>query len=148
MNPTSSQLVAAIADVLRTRIAPLLADQPWPASELRSIDALLVHLAARIEHEPDALRADDADLDTVLASLAAAGIDVPVPDATGGGDGNASTGALHASNLARRAALEAAIHLIHDGAHAAQVDLVRSYLRRAAERDRLVYGSFGSGVLF
>ena len=41
MRPTTPELVEAIATVLRERIAPLLADQPWPASELRTIDALL-----------------------------------------------------------------------------------------------------------
>ena len=56
MTPTSTELILAIAEALRTRIAPLVADRPWPASELRSIDALLTHLAARVEHLQSATR--------------------------------------------------------------------------------------------
>ena len=140
MTPTTSELITAIADVLRTTIAPLVADQPWPASELRTIDALLAHLAARVDHEADALRADDEDLDALLAELDAAGVAVSVdfpPDAS------AAVG-----NLARRTALEAAIHLIHDGAHDDQVASVRRYLVRAAERDRLVYQPLAERPLF
>lgn len=135
MNPTSRELIDAIAETLRTRIAPLLADQPWPASELRTIDALLAHLAARVEHERDVLLADDADLDTLLAELHAAGIEVDV-DVTSD------------DNLARRAALERAIHLVHDGDHAEQVASIRAYLVRAAARDALVYGPLSGRPLF
>ncbi len=143
MNPSSSQLITAIADALRTRIAPLLADQAWPCSELRSIDALLAHLAARVEHEHAVLLEDNADLDAVLDDLADAGVgvDVVAPEPQ-------TIGALHAGNVARRAALESAIHRIHDGTHQQQVDLVRSYLVRAAERDQLIFGSFGGRALF
>lgn len=140
MNPTSSELIAAIADALRTNIAPLVADQPWPASELRTIDALLAHLAARVQHEHDVLRADDQDLDALLAELDAAGVPISLavtPDAS-----------WAAGNLARRAALETAIHLIHDGAHSEQVASVRRYLVRAATRDRLIYQPLAEQPLF
>ncbi len=140
MTPTSSELITAIAHTLRTNIAPLVADQPWPASELRTIDALLAHLAARVDHEAEVLRADDEDLDALLAELQAAGVPVSrefPPDASPA-----------VGNLARRTALEAAIHLIHDGAHDDQVAMVRHYLVRAAERDRLVYQPLAERPLF
>ena len=130
MQPTSRELIDGIAAALRTRIAPLVADQPWPASYLRSIDTLLAHLAERVEHEHSVLVEDNADLRALLAVLAGAevavGIDVVAPEPE-------TVGALHAGNLARRAALESAIHRIHDGAHPQQVDLVRSYLVRARQ---------------
>ena len=140
MNPTSSELITAIADVLRTSIAPLVADQPWPASELRTIDALLAHLAARVDHEADVLRADDTDLDALLAELGTAGVSVSFELPPGASPA--------VGNLARRTALEAAIHLIHDGAHDDQVASVRRYLVRAAERDRLVYQPLAERPLF
>ncbi len=140
MNPSSSELIEAIADTLRNQIAPLLADQPWPASELRTIDALLAHLAQRIRHEDELLREDDDDLDAVLAELAAAGVPISL-------DVDADT-PLEDGNLARRSALEAGIHLIHDGSHAEQVASVRSYFVRAATRDRRIYQPLAERPLF
>ena len=87
------------------------------------------------------LLGDNADLDAVLGELADAGVGVGVVAPAGGG-GPQTIGALHAGNLARRAALESAIHRIHDGTHPQQVDLVRSYLVRAAGRDQLIFGPF------
>ena len=139
MNPTSRELIEAIAEALRTDIAPLVEDQPWPASELRTIDALLAHLAMRVELEHEMLIADDADLDAVLTAL---GEHLPiVVDVAPGAS-------LASGNLARRGALEAAIHLIHDGDHAPQVELVRAYLVRAAARDAPIYGPLGQRSLF
>jgi len=139
VNPTSSELVTAIADALRNDIAPLLADQPWPASELRTIDALLAHLAVRIEHEDQVLRADNDELDALLVELADAGVPIVL---------DAADTSLAAGNLARRTALEAAIHAVHDGQHDQQVAAVRSYLRRAAMRERLLYQPFSERPLF
>ena len=47
-----------------------------------------------------------------------------------------------------RAALERAIHLIHDGDHDAEVTVVRAYLVAAAEREQLVYGALTGRRLF
>ena len=66
---------------------------------------------------------DNADLDAVLDELADAGVEVGWSLLS-----HRRSRALHAGNLARRAALESAIHRIHDGTHPQQVDLVRSYL--------------------
>jgi hypothetical protein len=53
-----------------------------------------------------------------------------------------STTALHTTNLAYRDALERAIHEMHTDGHDDVQAVVRAYLRRAAERDRRVYGAF------
>ncbi len=141
MIPSSEHLLGAISDVLRTRIAPLLADQPWPSSELRSIDALLTVLAARVVHERDVLIADNADLDGVLADLATAGIALTRRESAGELD-------LHENNLVRRENLEQAIHLIHDGLHPELVASVRSYLVRSATREHALYGPLAGRALF
>ncbi len=139
MNPSSSELIEAIADTLRNSIAPLVADQPWPSSELRTIDALLAHLAQRVRHEDELLREDDDDLDALLAELAAAGVPISL---------DVADMPLAEGNQARRSALEAAIHIIHDGSHAEQVASVRSYLVRAATRDRRIYQPLAERPLF
>ena len=74
MRPTASELLVRIAERLRTEIAPLVADQPWPASELRSIDALLAYVVARLDHEVEVLTADNAELRELLGALAATGL--------------------------------------------------------------------------
>ncbi len=131
-----------IATALRERIAPLVADQPWPASELRSIDALLALVAARIEHEADVVAADNADLERLLGRLAEAGVDVGDREDAG------ATGPRSSATCAMRTALERAIHLIHDGDHDAEVTAVRAYLVTAAEREQLVYGALTGRRLF
>lgn len=145
MRPTSRELIEGIAVTLRTRIAPLVADQPWPASYLRSIDTLLAHLAERVEHEHHVLVEDNADLSALLAHLA----DADVAAATGhvvddhaADAASTSTTALHAANVAYQGALERAIHEIHAEQRGELQDVVRGYLRRAAERERRVYGAF------
>ena len=141
MEPSTAELVERIATALRERIAPLVADQPWPASELRSIDALLALVAARIEHEAEVVAADNADLERLLARLAEAGVDTgPQPVA--------GAGTPQERNLAMRTSLERAIHEIHDGAHDAEVAAVRAYLVAAAEREQLIYGSLAGRRLF
>jgi hypothetical protein len=140
VNPSAGELIEAIADTLRNHIAPLVADQPWPASELRTIDALLAHLAQRVRHEDELLREDNADLDVLLAELTAAGVPISIVV-----DADAP---LAEANLARRGALEAAIHLIHAGPHAEQIASVRSYLVRAATRDRRIYQPLADRPLF
>jgi hypothetical protein len=141
MEPSTAELVERIATALRERIAPLVADQPWPASELRSIDALLALVASRVEHEADVVAADNADLDVLLARLAEAGVDT-------GGQPIAGAGIPQERNLAMRSALERAIHEIHDGAHGAEVAAVRAYLVAAAEREQLIYGALTGRRLF
>jgi hypothetical protein len=143
MEPSTSELVERIATALRERIAPLVADQPWPASELRSIDALLALVAARIEHEAEVVAADNADLEPLLTRLADAGVDTGGQPLAGAGAGTPEE-----RNLAMRAALERAIHQLHHGAHDAEVTAVRAYLVAAAEREQLVYGSLSGRRLF
>lgn len=141
MRPTTPELVEAIATVLRERIAPLLADQPWPASELRTIDALLALVGARVEHEAAVLAADNADLVPLLHELAAAGVPVPACEPTPGAS-------AHAWNVELRSALEAAIHHIHSGTHQAQVEAVRRYLIVAAQREQVLYAGMTGRRLF
>jgi hypothetical protein len=155
MRPSARQLTEGIAESLRTRIAPLVADDAWAASELRSIDALLAHLASRVEGEAACLYADNADIRDVLARLVAEvdGLHElvdPVLDEPEGGPADVSlptTDALHASNLAYRSALERVIHVLHAGDHP-QLALVRAYLVRAAGRERDVYEPLTTRPMF
>jgi hypothetical protein len=140
MEPSTSELVERIATALRERIAPLVADQPWPASELRSIDALLALVAARIEHEAEVVAADNADLEPLLTRLADAGVDV--------GWQAPGAGTPEEVNTAMRSALERAIHELHDGTHDAEVAAVRAYLVAAAHRQQLIYGALAGRRLF
>jgi gamma-glutamyl:cysteine ligase YbdK (ATP-grasp superfamily) len=143
MEPSTVELVERIATALRERIAPLVADQPWPASELRSIDALLALVVARIEHEAEVVAADNAELELLLARLAEAGIDTGGQPLAGAG-----TATPQERNLAMRSALERAIREIHDGAHDTEVAAVRAYLVAAAEREQLIYGALTGRRLF
>lgn len=141
MRPTTPELVDAIATVLRDRIAPAVADQPWIASELRTIDALLALVLARIEHEATVLAADNADLEPLLHRLAACGIGVTADERPVGEDD-------HSWNTTLRTELEAAIHRIHDGNHDAEVQAVRNYLVRSAQREQVLYDTMTKRRLF
>ena len=146
MRPTSRELIEGIADALRARIAPLLADQAWPASYLRSIDTLLAHLADRVEHEHGVLAEDNDDLRALLTALVDADVAAStardVLDSEAPAPATASTTDLHAANVDYRAALERAIHEVHASGREDLVELVRAYLRREAVRDRRLYGAF------
>ena len=65
MVPSSRTLIESIRYGLATQVGPVVADQV-ALSVLRSIDALLVHLAVRVEDEAALLVADNADLRDVL----------------------------------------------------------------------------------
>jgi hypothetical protein len=151
MRPSARELIEGIALSLRTRVAPLVADDAWAASELRSIDALLAHLAVRVEREAACLHADNADVRDVLGRLVAEvdglhAIVDPVledPDA----DGMPTTDALHARNVAYRTAMERVIHVLHAGDHP-QLDIARAYLVRATERERDIYEPLTTRPMF
>jgi hypothetical protein len=148
MRPSARQLIEGIAESLRTRVAPLVADDAWAASELRSIDALLAHLAVRVEQEALCLRADNADLRDVLRGLAAdvdglheivdPVLDEPEPDVLI---------ALHAQNVIYRTVLERVIHVLHAGDHP-QLASVHAYLVRATEREAQIYEPLTTGPMF
>jgi hypothetical protein len=151
MRPSARQLIEGIAESLRTRVAPLVADDAWAASELRSIDALLAHLAVRVELEAACLHADNADVRDVLERLVAdvdglRGIVGPVLDEPDAGT-MPTTEALHARNLAYRTALERVIHVLHVG-DAPQLEMVRAYLVRATERERDIYEPLTTRPMF
>jgi hypothetical protein len=155
MRPSARELIDGIAESLRTRIAPLVADDAWAASELRSIDALLAHLAVRVELEAACLHADNADVRDVLERLVTdvdGGRDIvgPVLDEPDAGTyvGNVpTTEALHARNLAYHTALERVIHVLHADGHP-QLDMVREYLVRATERERDIYEPLTARPMF
>ena len=77
IKPSNRDLLVAVADALRTRIAPICAADAWASSELRSIDAVLAIVTARLEHEEDVVAEDNAELRPLLAGLRAAGLPVP-----------------------------------------------------------------------
>lgn len=129
--PSSAELIDAIAEALRARIAPQCAHDPWIASELRSIDTLLALVAGRLRHEADVVAADTADLRALLDELRARGVPVAAVD-------DAHDAA--ATNLALRSALDATLPGLHDGHHADEVALVRRYLVAATAREQRLYG--------
>jgi hypothetical protein len=141
IEPSSQRLVVEVAAVLRDRIAPLVQDDPWAASELRSIDAVLALVAARLEHEAEVVAADNEALDALLAELRSAG--VPVPDVAAAPDATPA-----ARNLESRRALEASLHLVHDGEHPTQVASVRRYLVAATAREERIFGALAGRRLF
>ena len=69
MRPTSTELIASVADALETQVLPAIQDQ-WAASTVRSAMQLLRHLALRVEREPQILQAEAADLHHVLQATA------------------------------------------------------------------------------
>lgn len=136
IEPSSHRLVVGVAAALRDRIAPLVANDPWAASELRSIDTVLALVAGRLEHEADVLAEDNDALRLLFAELADGGVDV-----VGGAEPLDVGDDPVRANLAFRTALEATLHRLHDGAHDEQLAAVRHYLIGAAEREQRIYGA-------
>ena len=55
---------------------------------------------------------------------------------------------LDAVNVTCRGALEQIVHLLHAGNRTAEIAMVRTYLARAADRERAIYGPLLSRPLF
>lgn len=65
MMPTSAQMLAAMQLALNEHVVPQVQDQ-WAQSALRSIDAILNHLQARVPVEGPMLHADTTELVALL----------------------------------------------------------------------------------
>lgn len=144
MMPTTQQILASMQLALKEHVEPKL-DDKWALSAMRSVDALLNHLQARVPSEGPMLHEDTTDLFAVLGKVAAT-TDVQVPtlsrflaDTPGVLAGYASVEALQAINHIGREAVGEVLELFHavtdgDAVRQAQRDL-GEYLRRHAERE-------------
>jgi hypothetical protein len=121
MVPSSLDLIESIRIGLVEQVAPTVTDRV-AASVLRSVDALLAHLAVRLETEADVLAQDNADLRQLLGLTA---VD----------EGGPTVADLTARNTSLRLQLDAALEsaLEHgDGAVLAEID---AYLLRRLDRE-------------
>lgn len=70
MKPSVQDIIDAAQKALREKVAPVVEDQ-WAASALRSLDAILSHLHARVPVEGPMLYEDNLDLVEILSGLTA-----------------------------------------------------------------------------
>ncbi len=151
--PTARELIEGIAETLDRRVAPLVADQPWPASHLRSIDALLDHLAVRVELEGTILHDDNADARVVLSEvrrlLQMYELGEVLAHLWRDEDDYPTIESLAEENHSLVAAVERVIALLHDeperfdpdARHDAHQRIV-AYLHRRIEREAPLYEAF------
>jgi len=129
MVPSSVALIESIRQGLEQQVAPTVTDKV-ALSVLRSIDALLAHLAVRVEGEAGRLAADNADLREVLGLVA---VDEAGPSV-------AELSARHASLLAVVDEALAAALASDDSVRLAEID---AYLARRLERETpLIFPAF------
>jgi hypothetical protein len=129
MVPSAEELIEIIRHGLTTQVAPEVDDQ-MARSVLRSIDTLLVHLAARIGSEAALLAADNADLRQLLGH--------PPIDERG-----PTTEALGQANRALRAELDTELARVLADGDAAGLAAIDAYLGRHLEREApLVFPAF------
>lgn len=144
MMPTTHEILASMQLALKEHVEPRL-DDKWALSALRSVDALLNHLQARVPVEGPMLHDDTSDLVGVLGSVAASA-DWQVPELTRFLAeapellaGYASVEQLQAINCMGREAVGQVLELLHaaghDGGNAKARRELSDYLRRHAERE-------------
>lgn len=137
MRPTAIELVTRIRQAIDDTILPKVEDK-IAASSLRSARVLLDHLAARLEHEPAFLAADNADahavLDRAMAAMSTADaepIRAAVAAAEAGDPAQANDDLQHGVELALAAVRRAPSAAIHDE--------LKAYLARRLERERPMF---------
>ena len=151
--PSSREIIDGIAETLAERIAPAVADQPWPASHLRHIDALLGHLAVRVDEEGTILHEDNADARFVLTEvrrlLDMYELGEVLTHLWRDPDDYPTIESLAEENHSLVAAVERVIALLHDeperfdpGARTDAHDRIVAYLHRRIEREEPLYGPF------
>jgi uncharacterized protein YicC (UPF0701 family) len=144
MMPTTKEVLASMQLALKEHVEPKIEDK-WAQSALRSIDALLNHLQARVPTEGPVLHEDTTDLVQVLreaeADLASG---VPVVQtflsrAPGILDRYASVEELQALNHEGREAVDQLLrHCRRQGARSDEAEVLprlRAYLLRHADRE-------------
>jgi hypothetical protein len=132
LEPTSVHFIDRIIEVLEVRIAPALAGDPWAASELRSIEAVLALVGSRLQHQDGFLARDNDRLRRLLDDLAA-------PRGVGP-DHSHLPGDPFALNLALRTALEERLPGLHDGRHPRELAAVRRCLLESTLDEEVLYG--------
>ena len=68
MKPSVQDILAAAQKALQEKVAPVVED-PWAASALRSMDAILNHLQARVPVEGPVLYEDNEEITAILSTL-------------------------------------------------------------------------------
>jgi hypothetical protein len=145
MRPSSRELIESIQWELDTRVAPEV-ESDWARSSLRSVAALLAHLAARVDVEVELLVADNADLRATLeqvdSRLGPDAVALPGPARS-----HAVT-ELTAENEALRELAEVVLRTSLERGRAEVVDELSACLHRQLEREHpLVVPAF-TGPIF
>lgn len=144
MMPTTQQILASMQLALKEHVEPKLEDK-WALSAMRSVDALLNHLQARVPAEGPMLHEDTSDLMAVLKGVAESA-DMAVPalsrflsDAPEILEKYASVEELQAINHIGREAVGGALELLNSDSGSDEAGQARrelsAYLRRHAERE-------------
>ena len=144
MMPTTREVIASMQLALKEHVEPQLTDK-WASSALRSVDALLNHLQARVPVEGPMLHEDSVDLLPILQAAknateaAIPALDTFLSDAPDVLRGYASVERLQAINHTGR---EAVGVLLENGQGAEGNERLmqvlkdlKAYLRRHAERE-------------
>lgn len=144
MMPTSGQMLAAMQLALNEHVVPQVQDQ-WAQSALRSIDAILNHLQARVPVEGPMLHVDTQELEDLLTAASAAlgyaspALDAFLAEATEMLAGYAAVDVLQALNHRGREALEGLLLHCQSRKGDAKADSVhadlRGWLLRHADRE-------------
>jgi hypothetical protein len=145
MRPSSRQLIESIQWELETRVAPEVHGD-WARSSLRSVAALLTHLAARVDVEVELLVADNADLRATVGEVAPlldpTAVVLPEPSRSH------LVTELVAENEALRELAELALRTFLERGAADAVDKVAGCLRRQLERERPLVTPAFTGPIF
>lgn len=144
MMPTAQQVLASMQLALKEHVEPRLEDK-WALSALRSVDALLNHLQARVPVEGPMLHEDTKDLLAILADAPPAlAASVPalgrfLADAPEVLAGYPAVQTLQALNHKGREAVGALLEMCHadpaDKSLAGLHEALRAYLHRHADRE-------------
>ena len=152
MRPTSAELIESISEALGQTVLPVVADDKWAASVVRSAMTLLAHLAKRIELEAPVLIADNDDAHAVLVEIYAGG---PLPEKyfdlqkrlKETLEGRTETApfdvtALDARNRGYQTVIEGLLAGLYDSPGEREANIrstLCQYLKRRLERERDIY---------
>jgi hypothetical protein len=145
INPTADDVLAAIIETFDRYLLPEIHDE-YAASLALTVSQLLRSVRARVAHEGEALWEDNAELRSLLATLAprlregtaasvaaAAAVDSTLASSAPRTDTYWSTPRLQAEAMALRAALVDVIEALPDGDHPARA-AIRGYLEANLRR--------------
>lgn len=145
MRPSSRQIIESIQWELDTRVGPEV-QSDWARSSLRSIAALLSHLAARVDLEAELLVADNADMRALLGEVTPvlAPLEVVVPDESH----SHVLSELVGENEALREQIDRALRVLLERGPPDALTKVVAFLQRQLERERPLVAPAFTGPIF